>query len=249
MPKLHELLAVITDRTNVFKAVAIETARVFTSKPDLFLGTVKTTKAFDDSRSQQIDGTEYKELVTTVPERWNYTLRNLTDEMNVSGSIDLTNCKAKADLVVDGIVLAKDVPVATLLTVESKAKHLMEILKGAPTLQAGIAWDPAKDKGEHVFVSRHPVVRKKTEKVMTPVVLYAATDKHPAQVKEVVNDVPVGDITETSYSGMVSSAWKNEQLEKLQKLAEAAKQARMQANDCEVVKSTIGDVLNNFLKV
>ena len=78
---------------------------------------------------------------------------------------------------------------------------------------------------------------------MTPVVLAAATDKHPAQVKESTADVVVGMFTTKIWSGAMTTQQKADVLALLDKLTVAAKQARNRANTVEVVHNTIGNVI------
>jgi len=245
--KAHELIAVQGDLTAKTKAILLETFKAFSGKPELFLGSYKATKAYSADRSQGIDAEEFKDLTTTVPERIGYTLAVVKDEINARASLDATNCLAKADLIIDGAVLATGIPAVSLLLLEQQCGAWLELFTSAPTLANGVAWELDPDKGPDIYVTKHPIVRTKTEKVSSAVVLAPATQQHPAQVKEVVNDVPVASITETQWSGMVSSAYKHGGAEKVQKLKTAAKEARQRANNQEVVISTLGDVVFNYL--
>ena len=247
MSKLHQLIAVQADSDAKTKAILDESAKVFSSKSDLFWGSVKTVKAFDQARSQELDSTEYKERATTVPDRLEYSFKTIAENLNVIAQIDATNAKARADLVIDGKTILKDVPAVTLLALEREGKKWLEMIRHAPTLPSGIAWEPAPQEGKHVFVTKHPTVNKRTEKVSTPVVLYAATKEHPAQVKENIINIPVADITETTYSGMISSADKAALLERVEKLIRAAKEARTRANDAEVIPIKIGEEISSFI--
>lgn len=244
----HELIAVQGDLTAKTKAVIAETLKIFTGKPELFLGSFKQTRAYAAERSQGIDLDEYKELTTTAVDRINYTLDAIKDEVNARASLDQTNCSAKADLVVDGVTIAKDVPAVSLLLLEQQAGAWLEIYTSAPTLANGVSWKEDSSKGKNVFVCEHPIVRTKTEKQSSAVVLAPATDKHPAQVKEVINDVPVASITETTWSGMISSAFKHAGADRVQKLKIAAKEARQRANSQPVVVSTLGTAVVNYLQ-
>ena len=56
-----------------------------------------------------------------------------------------------------------------------------------------------------VWVGTNPEVTTKQEKIISPVVLYEATDKHPAQIKEISKDIVVGSFTKTVSSGAITS--------------------------------------------
>ena len=87
----------------------------------------------------------------------------------------------------------------------------------------------------------------KTKKVTTPLILYAHTDKHPAQVKEVVEDVRQGTWTTTKWSGMLSPSEKSELLGRVDALTQAIKCARVKANDQEAATNKIGQRLFDYI--
>jgi hypothetical protein len=159
-----------------------------------------------------------------------------------------SNQIAVANLLFQGEVIAKDVPVDELLGLESRLKALRVVLDAMPTLQAGQEWvKNINDTLVHSWVSATPEVTTKTKKLTTPVVLYEATDKHPAQVKEVSEDKVVGTFTNTKVSGCATSAQKAQILANVDELIMQAKQARMRANMVDADKSKIGETLVRIL--
>jgi hypothetical protein len=92
----------------------------------------------------------------------------------------------------------------------------------------------------------------KTEKIMVPVVLAPATDKHPAQVKESTKDSVVGTFSTVKRSGAVTAVAKSEAIKNVDELLVAIKKARMRANETTVVNdkfaSALVEVLLNPLK-
>lgn len=246
--KLHELLAVREDRSSKAKKLTDETRHVLGHNRNLFAGTIKTTKSHSDSRSKEFDAQEVIAVTTSVQSRLEYTFSSIIAAIDVAASIALTNTVAKADIIVDGKTLKAGVPSTTLLELEKELVQWRETVNFCPTLPAGVEWIPAENQAvTGVFVTKHAIVKKRTEKVTTPVVLYAATDKHPAQVEKVVNDVPVADITEISYNAMLTSEAKAAMMERAEKLIEAVKAARARANDTEVQFSNVGKVLVDYL--
>lgn len=247
-PKLFELIPIIEDRDTDAKKVLEETAHAFKNQRNIFVGAVKRTVAFDDSRAQALNGEERVERATTVPERLMYTLDRMTPDIDVNAAVDRTNALAKADIVLDdGTVIMKDVPVATLLGLERRLKALRAVLVETPTLPQGISWVPDSSAGKFVWVTAHPSVVKKTEKIMTPVELSPATKEHKAQVKENVQDVPVADIIETKYNGMITPQDLSEMLTRLTNLQTAVKKARQRANDIPVEDLKVGAALKDYL--
>lgn len=246
--KLHELLAVREDRANKAKKITDETRHILGHQRNLFTGSIKRVKAHDEGRSREFDEETITSVTTSVQDRLEYTFASIISAIDVSAAIALANTQAKADIIVNGIVLKAGVPATTLLELEKDLVQWRETLNLCPTLPAGILWDVAEDQSvQHVYVTRHPIVKKRSEKVSTPVVLYQATDKHPAQVKEVVNDVPVADIVEITYNAMLKSEVKAGMLERVDELLVAVKEARARANETEVKTTNIGQVLAKYV--
>lgn len=78
---------------------------------------------------------EHKEMVTTVHDKLDYMLnQHIVPYLDAVLQKERANQDAKADIVVDGIVLAKDVPATFLLGLEEKLKRVHEVLDKIPTL-------------------------------------------------------------------------------------------------------------------
>jgi hypothetical protein len=82
---------------------------------------------------------------------------------------------------------------------------------------------------------------------MKPVVLYEATDKHPAQVKESTEDVAIGKYVQTDWCSMISPAEKSRVMGRVDALIRAVKQARQRANNVDVLKVKIGKSLSDYI--
>lgn len=87
----------------------------------------------------------------------------------------------------------------------------------------------------------------RTEKQVKFVTLAPATDKHPAQVKDWTEDVPVAKVETVAYSGMWTVQQKADALDRLDVLLQAVKKARQRANTAEVVDGHIGAALMAFV--
>ena len=66
-------------------------------------------------------------------------------------------------------------------------------------------------------------------------------------MEENIINIPIADITETTYSGMISSADRAAILERVEKLIRAAKEARTRANDAEVIPIKVGEDIASFI--
>jgi hypothetical protein len=245
MAKMHELLAAETNVNAVYNAMLEETLKVL-EKPDHFTR-VTAAKEFFDTSESHLNQTETKDMVTTVGDRLGYFFgRPFINMMDTSLQKDATNQIAKADLVVNGEVLLKEVPATALLAWESKFDALRRVLLKVPTLPPGPVW-VEDDQEDGLWRTAEPQVTFTTKKTMKPVILHEATKEHPAQVEKVFEDVPVAKVTKTVWSGMWTSKKKMEALGRLDALLIAIKKARQRANRTDVVKIKAGNILSDFI--
>lgn len=243
MGKLHELLAVEPTVTGSYNAITEETKKVL-GKPEMFTRKVTTKKFFDEAKSH-LNTEVLSEMATTVPARLEWYSKAVVQFLDVQFQKDATNHEARADLVVDDVVLVKNVPATTLLMLENKLQDVRKVLMEAPTLPAGKRWTPEPNEA-NVF-NADDEVSFSTQKVSKPVVMYEATKEHPAQVKEVQEDVPVARITTKLSQGMLTSRQKADMLGNLDTLIRAAKTARQRANNAEVKPNKLGEAIMGFV--
>lgn len=170
---------------------------------------------------------------------------SLTRLFDVTATKDYTNCRAVADVEVDGVVLLEKAPVTYLLFLEKKLVDLHTFIKKLPTLDPAEKW-AAHDEGAGVFRTE-PTETTRTKKVPRNHVLAQATDKHPAQVQMYHEDVVVGYWTKTTFSGALPAARVTELLARVEKLQEAVKFAREAANGTEVVDQKVGEKIFGWL--
>jgi hypothetical protein len=244
MAKMHELLAAEANVNAVYNAMVEETFKVL-DKGDAFTKTV-TKKEFFNEADSHLNTIETKDKTTTVDERLGYFFgRAFAGAIDLGLQKDSTNQVAKADVVVDGNKILTGIPATALLSWESRFEALRRMLLKVPTLPHGPIWE--EDEQECLWKTSEPVVSFTTKKTMKPVILHEATKEHPAQVKEVFEDVPVARIEKTTWSGMWTSKQKADALARLDALLIAIKKARQRANRTEVVKAKAGKVLADFI--
>lgn len=245
MAKLHELLAVEADLDGEKTRVMQEALVTFTKKPELFTGHDKQLRMFDDSRSNE-NAVEARKVDTTVQDKLDYVATSIKRYWDACLQKEATNQLAKADLVVDGNTVAKDVPATFLLKLESELKKFRELVEQIPTHASGYEWKEAMELGAGIFKAMKDASFK-TEKIPQHKVLYEATDKHPAQIEKWTEDVKVGKYTHQMFSGMISPSEKSLMIGRVDKLLRSVKQARQRANVQEVEKKEIGESVFNFL--
>lgn len=252
--KLHEALAVESELANKDKLIRAETTVSFEKKENLFKGKVRRLEMFSETRKQEeAAGAEEMAVTESVMPKLEYTFGAFAQYLDVVLQKEEANQRASSDLVIvddDGaeIVLMHKVPATFLLGLESKLAAIRPVLLVAPTLPPGINWVPDTQQPLKGVYRRIPdVITDKTEKSMKPVVLAAATDKHPAQVEKVIYDAIIGRFTVTEWSSAITPHDKSKLLERLDRLISAVKQARQRANCAEISDLHIGKNIVDFI--
>ena len=172
------------------------------------------------------------------------TVDVLTSLFDVTATKDWANTRARADVVVDGRTLLSQVPATYLLFLEKQLVDLHTFIKKLPVLDPSESWtfDPSAD-----CWATEPVQTAKTKKIPRNHVKAEATDKHPAQVEVYYEDVVVGTWRTVKFSGALPAQRINELLARLEKLQQAVKFAREEANNIEVEDVKVGDAIFGYL--
>jgi hypothetical protein len=174
---------------------------------------------------------EKKKVIYTVEQAFKDIQSALSDTIDVTATQDYANCKAKSDVMVNGKVVLSQVPVTHLLWLEKQLVDLRTNLNTIPTL------DPKEDWFWDANVSSNatqPEMQNKTKKMQKVLVKYAATKEHPAQTEMVTEDVVIGKWKTIKYSSAISEDTKRIICQRADKLVEAVKMAREEANQLEV---------------
>ncbi len=172
------------------------------------------------------------------------TVESLTKLFDITATKDWTNVKARADLVVDGVTLLSQVPITYILFLEKQLTDMHTFIKKLPVLDASETWvfDSAAD-----CWATEPVQTLRTKKVPRNHVKAEATEKHPAQVDVYYEDVTVGFWRTVKFSGALQAKRVNELLERVEKLQQAVKFAREEANNTEAEDQKVGERFFNYL--
>lgn len=249
MGKLHELLAVEDTIVSAAEKLITETNEKFNKHSEFFTGGVRTLSRLKDSSEDKALETaafRSKELPTDVPDTLNYIFPYIQKALDLKLSKHLTNQKAIADIVLDGTTVAAGVPVDFLLDLEKAIPRYRGMFLAMPTLDPSRQWVVEK-KG--TYKSNAPDTAQ-TEKIMYPVELSPATDRHPAQVKEATKDIVVGIFHQVDFSGAATTQQKADVLALCDRLLAAVKQARMRANSVEQVTGTAsGQIMKLFSNI
>lgn len=249
MAQLHELLAVEKDIKATAEKILTEAQALFSNKKDHFQGAKKTYHPYVQEDNDRPEG-GIKPVVTTVDQKLGYIFPYLVKQFDHIIQKEKTDAIAKASIIIeteDGQTntIASDVPVIALVQYETLLTRIRGVLENIPTLDPAFEW--SKDSTDGLYKTNE-IIRQRTRKTNRPIVLYAATDKHPAQTQMVTEDVPVGDWKEIATSGAYSPIEKSRLLARVDMLIEAVKRARARANKTDTVNDKIGQVLVNFIK-
>ncbi len=211
-------------------------------KPALLSGIARTYRPRDE------EGETLPPESTKVQIKAEDIVRQTGDIMSrlfdVTATKDWANCLARADVVLDGQVLLSGVPITYLLFLEKQLVDIHTFIRKLPVLDAAETW--AFDSSADCWATE-PVQTLRTRKVPRNHVKAEATDKHPAQVEVYYEDVTVGYWRTVKFSGALPAQRINDMLQRVERLQEAVKFAREEANTVEATDQKIGDKVFGYL--
>lgn len=241
MAKLNQIVAVVN-------GVKTKTQRTLTDvyqglkKSQLFDGISRAYQPLDEEGEtlppeQKLVQLTTNDAIVTVKEA-------LAKMMDTIYTQDVANCSAKANVVVDGKVLATDVPITHLLFLEKQLVDLHTFVNSLPVLDPAHEWSFDENRGAY---ATEPVLTNRTKKVYRNHVKSEATKEHPAQVEVYSEDVKVGEWATVKFSGAMPATEKKKMLERVTKLQDAVKMAREEANALEVRDMQVADALLDYI--
>ena len=231
--KLNQLIAIVNgEKTKVQKNISELYKKI--QHPELMVGISRKYTPVDDEGEKLPE--EHKRIQFKAGEALE-DAREIYGEMwDLVFSQDDANCKARADIVVDGVTILTNVPVTHLLYLEKQLTDLYTFVSKLPTLDPGEEWK--YDTAIGCFACK-PKDGIRTKKVPRNHVKAEATKEHPAQVEVYTEDVVIGYWKTFNYSAALETIQKVEILENIDKLKRAVKMAREEANSIEVSVSNI----------
>jgi len=154
---------------------------------------------------------------------------------------DMGNTQAVADISLDGVVLASNVPATTLLFLEKQLTDLKTFIEKLPVLDQAESWK--YDASTGVYRSE-PVLTHRTKKVQRSLVLIQPTPEHPGQATMITEDETVGFWNIEKVSGAISGSDKLAILRRCERLLLVVKEARESANMTKVdIKPKLGEAI------
>lgn len=241
MTKLNQLIAIEKD----VKSMASKAANQFyhsIQRTGSLMGITRNYRPKDE------DGEMFSPEKTLVQADVSSLLKHLANSQtrvfDVTLSKDVTNCLAKADVVVDGVTVLEAVPLTYLLFLEKRLLDLHTMFASLPVLDPAQKWTYSETANAY---EAEPVETTKSKKVVKVLTLVEATKEHPAQAKEYFEDVVTGYWTKVDFSGALPASRVAVLVERAEALREAVKKAREEANSIEVSDRKAGQKVFDFL--
>jgi hypothetical protein len=241
MPKLNQIIAIEKGvKTGAFQTLTEAHQQLQKSAP--LAGISRTYRPKDD------DGEPLPPESTRVQIRAEEIIRKvmaaMTELFDVTATKDWANTQAKADVVVDGRTILTDVPATYLLFLEKQLIDLRTFVAKLPILDPSESWQYDASSDTYATSSMQTI---RTKKIPRNHVKAEATKEHPAQVEVYYEDVTQGFWSTIKFSGALPAQRVNELLNRVEKLQQAVKFAREEANNLEVERQKIGEKVLGYL--
>lgn len=245
MAKLHEILAIKSGITGKIAKLKADLMELFTKKTHHFSKVisnfVSVKEGIPDAKEQDTA------MQTTVRKELAWFGSEFAKMVDLCHTINITNCEAKADVIIDGVVLLEKIPATGLLELEKLVTGFKELLTHVPTLDPVKGFKKDTAEGEGIYVAQ-PRMTARTMKEIYVLTLAAATDKHPAQASKETRDIITGHVNTHEWSGMLTPSEKSTILTRCEDLIMAIKSAQARANSTEAKSEKIGEkVVNHIL--
>ncbi len=138
MAKLNQIIAIQAGKKSQAKETLTEAYHKL-KKPDLLSGIVRTYQPKDEDGEPLPE--ERKQVQLKVNELIRQVARDLAEMYDVVATQDWSNCQARADIIVDGRTLLRQVPVTHLLFLEKQLVDLRTLIDALPTLDTAEEWE------------------------------------------------------------------------------------------------------------
>lgn len=246
MAKLHQVVAVVDGKKSRAQQLITKAhhllQRTGDSGSNPLAGISKTYRPVDEDGERLPP--ESKKVQVRAKEVIAEVSAGMSDLYDTLLTQDAANTLAKADVVVDGVAVMKDVPVTHLMYLEKQLVDLHTFVDKLPTLDPAYEWS---QNSQADCWSAPPTETHRTKKVLRNHVLSEATKEHPAQVQVYHEDVIAGYWTTTLFNGSIPAKDRNDMLARVRKLQDAVKVARTEANSLEVKEQKQAKKLFDFI--
>lgn len=237
--KLNQVVALVTGRKTKAQQTLTQTHRWV---PESINGLSRTYTPINAEGERLPE--ETKMVQVKVDDAIKKIVSEMDDYFNLVATQERGNQTAKADIRVGTTLVAKDVPVTVLLFLEKQVVDLRTFISNLPTLPVDREWK--FDGNKNCFVT-DPTAQIRTKKMKKVLIKYEATKEHPAQTETYDSDETVGHYSTTYMSGAIKASDKAAMMDRVERLSDAIKTAREEANSIEVEEMKIGKDVLNFI--
>jgi hypothetical protein len=247
MTALHQIIAVergvVADAEK--KVADIRHVLAIGGDNDPLTGISKVYESRQGEEGDQLPA-QSRRVQLTVPELLGHVRSHLTRLFDVKFTREYANTQARADVVVNGTTLVKDVPAGYLLFLETQLTQLITgLIDRLPALNPAEDWN--SDGTPAGVWKSAPRRTERTRKVPQVQVLYEATAAHPAQVRPYETDVIEGYWTTIKFSGQLPAKVIQEMRARAVEVLEAVRFAREHANTITVTDRKAGNAILGYV--
>jgi hypothetical protein len=241
MAKLNQIVAVVAGKKTRVEKEFGELNKIL-QKADLFHGIARQYQPVDEDGEEL--PSERKDPQKSAKAIIRQARTILTDIIDAVATQEYGNCTAKADVKVDGETILKQVPVTVLLYLAKQLDDLHTFVGNIPVLDPSDRWTYNAQDGTYITDEIKTI---RTKKVQKPIVLYDATEKHPAQTQLITEDITAGHWKTRKYATTLAATERQQIVDRIVKLQDAVKIAREEANSIPVDDQTIASAVLKFI--
>ncbi len=221
--KLAQTIAVHTGVKASVHKIKSELYRLI-QKGELFVG---FSKVFQPLReNDEMLPPESKRVAQQTADILATLRRALTDLWTTTIRLEEGNVLARGKVELPGVAVP-EVPVTYLLFLEKELTDLRTFVENIPVLDAADDWQ--YDAGIGLYKTA-PVQTHRTKTTQVPIVLYDATEHHPAQTQLIQDVSTVGHWQTVKHSGAMAPTEKSALAGRVEEALRAVKAAREGAN-------------------
>jgi hypothetical protein len=241
MPKLNQIIAVVAGKKTRVEKEFGDLNKVL-QKHDLFSGISRQYQPIDENGEQL--PSERKEPQKSAAEIIKQARLSLTDMFDAIATQEYGNQKAVADVKVAGVVILAAVPVTVLLYLQKQMDDLHTFIGNVPTLDPAERWTLNAQTGTFTTEAIRTV---RTKKIQRPIVMYDATERHPAQTQLITEDITAGHWNTTKTATTMASTERQVLLDRIEEIQDALKVAREEANSIAVEDKNVAQPIFSYI--
>lgn len=240
--KLNQVIAIEKGVKSRVYAETTEQDKIC-QKAELFNGFSKKYKAIDEESGEKLPP-ESKRVQFSVYDILRSQRKSLTELFDITATKDYANTEAVADVKIGDNVILSSVPVTYLLFLEKQMNDLHTAVGRLPELDPNSEWSLDSQNGLYKTEATQTHRVKPSKR---PIVLYDATDKHPAQTQLIDESILVGYWEKIEHSGAIPKTAKADMLARIEMLIKAVKFAREEANGIEAEHKSVGAAIFDYI--